>query len=150
LGAVAAASLAAVALGPRQDAAGAQAWQARWIWTSSLLLAAATFGAAWLLRRRRFPRWATGLGTASFSVYLLHPILLMVAAQFLGRSGRMDVPGMLVFVAALVALSAASYRWIEAPAQRAVRSRVDRSHIATVAAASSAPEDRPRVTGPSR
>ncbi|GLW66327.1 hypothetical protein Arub01_45710 [Actinomadura rubrobrunea] len=139
LGAVAAASLAAVAWAPRQDAAGAQTWQARWIWTSSLLLAAATFGAAWLLRRRRFPRWATGLGTASFSVYLLHPILLMVAAQFLGRTGRMDVPGMLVFVAALVALSAASYRWIEAPAQRAgrrlarraVRGRVDRSPVAT-------------------
>ncbi|GAA4093521.1 acyltransferase [Actinomadura miaoliensis] len=121
LGAVLAASLAAVAWNPRLGTTGAQAWQAQWVWGSSLLLAAATFGAAWLLRRRRFPRWATGLGTASFSVYLLHPILLMVSAQFLGRGGRQDTPGLVVFVVVLVAVSWASHRWIEAPAQRAGR-----------------------------
>ncbi|WP_243777081.1 acyltransferase family protein [Actinomadura nitritigenes] len=93
-------------------------WHAQLVWAGSVLAATATFAAAWLLRHRRFPRWATGLGTASFSVYLLHPLLLMVAAQFLGTSGREDVPGLLVFVAVLLAAGWASQRWIEAPAQR--------------------------------
>lgn len=93
-------------------------WHAQLVWAGTVLAATATFAAAWLLRHRRFPRWATALGTASFSIYLLHPLLLMVAAQFLGTSGREDVPGLLVFVAVLLAAGWASQRWIEAPAQR--------------------------------
>ncbi|OLT36071.1 hypothetical protein BJF79_31620 [Actinomadura sp. CNU-125] len=83
-----------------------------------MLLAALTFAAAWLLRDRTFPRWATGLGTVSYSLYLLHPILLAVAVQFLGFGGRDDLPGLILFLAVLLAVSWASQRWIEAPAQR--------------------------------
>jgi peptidoglycan/LPS O-acetylase OafA/YrhL len=93
-------------------------WHAQLVWGGTVLAATATFAAAWLLRDRRFPRWATGLGTASFSIYLLHPLLLMVAAQFLGTSGPANVPGLVVFVAVLLAAGWASHRWIEAPAQR--------------------------------
>ena len=88
------------------------------VWCGAVLLAAGTFAVAWRLRNRRFPRWATGLGTISFSVYLLHPLLLMVAAQFLDVSGREDVVGMVFFLLVLIAVSWASHRWIEAPAQR--------------------------------
>lgn len=91
---------------------------AQLVWCGAVLLAAATFAAAWRMRHRRFPRWATGLGTISFSLYLLHPLLLMVAAQFLGISGGEDVVGLVFFVLVLVTVSWASHRWIEAPAQR--------------------------------
>ncbi|MDL4817793.1 acyltransferase family protein [Actinomadura opuntiae] len=93
-------------------------WHPQLVWAGTVVAATATFAAAWLLRHRRFPRWATALGAMSFSVYLLHPLLLMVSAQFLGRSGREDVPGLLVFLAVLLAAGWASQRWIEAPAQR--------------------------------
>ncbi|MFV2173541.1 acyltransferase family protein [Actinomadura sp. LOL_011] len=88
------------------------------LWSGAVVLAALTFATAWLLRDRTFPRWATGLGTVSYSLYLLHPILLAVAAQFLGFGGRDDPPGLLLFLAVLLAVSWASQRWIEAPAQR--------------------------------
>ncbi|TDC82159.1 acyltransferase [Actinomadura sp. 7K507] len=91
---------------------------AQLVWGGAVVLAAVTFAAAWRLRDRRFPRWATGLGTISFSLYLLHPLLLMVAAQFLNISGREDVVGLAFFFLVLLAVSWASHRWIEAPAQR--------------------------------
>ncbi|MEO3827437.1 acyltransferase [Actinomadura sp. B10D3] len=91
---------------------------AQLVWCGAVVAAALAFGAAYRLRHARFPGWATGLGTISFSVYLLHPLLLMVAAQFLGVSGREDVVGLGFFLLALIVLSWASQRWIEAPAQR--------------------------------
>jgi len=91
---------------------------AQLVWCGAVVAAALTFAAAWRLRHRRFPAWVTGLGTISFSLYLLHPLLLMVAAQFLGASGREDVAGLAVFLVVLVGVSWASQRWIEAPAQR--------------------------------
>lgn len=94
-------------------------WNAQVVWCGAVIAAAVAFAAAWRLRDRRFPAWATGLGTISFSLYLLHPLLLMVATQFLGATGREDaVTGLAVFLVVLVAASWASQRWIEAPAQR--------------------------------
>ncbi|MEU6035810.1 acyltransferase [Actinomadura sp. NPDC047616] len=87
-------------------------------WTGSVLLAAGSFAGAWLLRERRFPRWWTGLGTISFSVYLVHHVLLMLSDRFLGTSGRDEVHRLVVFVVVLLAVSRVTYRWIEAPAQR--------------------------------
>ncbi|MFI0404260.1 acyltransferase family protein [Actinomadura sp. 3N508] len=117
-GAAAGAAVLAGALGTGIWHAAPYGWQAQLAWSTTVLAAAATFAAAWRWRHRRFPRWATGLGTISFSVYLLHPLLLMVAAQFLDVSGREDVVGLAFFVLALLAASWASQRWIEAPAQR--------------------------------
>jgi peptidoglycan/LPS O-acetylase OafA/YrhL len=116
------AATGAVVLG---GALAAGTWQAapygrnaQLVWCGAVVSAAVAFALAWHLRHVRFPRWATGLGTISFSVYLLHPLLLMVAAQFLGVSGREDAVGLGFFVLALLVLSWASQRWIEAPAQR--------------------------------
>ncbi|WP_084219609.1 acyltransferase family protein [Spirillospora albida] len=90
----------------------------RVIWSTAVLGAAATFAAAWLLRRRRFPRALTGLGAISFSVYLLHPLLIVLAVHFGGLERADDPLGLLVFTAVLLLVSWAVYRWLEAPAQR--------------------------------
>ncbi|WP_345016492.1 acyltransferase [Actinomadura keratinilytica] len=98
---------------PAEQVAGFRAY-----WTGSVLLAAGSFAAVWLLRGRRFPRWWTGLGTISFSVYLVHHVLLNLSDRFFGTSGRDEVHRLVLFVAVLLAVSWATHRWIEAPAQR--------------------------------
>ena len=87
-------------------------------WTGSVLLAASTFAAGWALRHRRIPAWLTTLGTISFSLYLLHPVLLMVNDQFLGRPEQDDVVRLAIFVPVLVVVSYFSYRYVELPFQR--------------------------------
>lgn len=96
-------------------------WQAKAFqvyWAGSVLLAALTFAAGWALRHRRIPRWLTTLGTVSFSLYLLHPVLLQVNDQFLGRPDHDDAVRVLLFVPVLVAVSYLSYRYVELPFQR--------------------------------
>jgi peptidoglycan/LPS O-acetylase OafA/YrhL len=132
-----------------------QAWQAQLVWSSSVLLAAATFAAAWMLRRHRFPRWATGLGTASFSIYLLHPLLLMLSNQFFGTDPEGPL-SLILFIAVLLAVSWATQRWIEAPAQRCGRRlasppaapRPSQILIARESAGSAAPDSQPTAPTP--
>lgn len=87
-------------------------------WAGSVLLASLTFGAGWALRGRRIPSWLTTLGTISFSLYLLHPVLLLLNDQFLGRPDHDDAFRVIAFVAVLVAVSLLTYRYIELPFQR--------------------------------
>ncbi|MEW9552169.1 acyltransferase family protein [Nonomuraea sp. NPDC050783] len=75
-------------------------------WAPALVLAFAGFGLAFALRGRAFPRWLTWLGVVSFSLYLLHPILLHL------------VPGLGLYYLVLIPLSGLAYRVVEAPAQR--------------------------------
>ena len=75
-------------------------------WAPAILLAAGFFAAAFALRRRSFPRWLTHLGVISFSLYLLHPLLLRLSP---------DLP---VFFLILIVLAYLTHRLIEAPAQR--------------------------------
>ncbi|TDD36929.1 acyltransferase [Nonomuraea terrae] len=84
-------------------------------WAPALALAFGVFAAAFALRGRVFPRWLAWLGTISFSLYLLHPLLLHVA------------PGLTVFYAVLIPLSAVTYHLIETPGRRLGRFLIRRS-----------------------
>jgi peptidoglycan/LPS O-acetylase OafA/YrhL len=96
-----------------------------WQWATSLVLAAATFGAGLAARRRKIPGWLAWLGVVSYSVYLLHPLVLTVFASVAGKVADVSV-GMQVFaafgiVAMVLVVSAVTYYFVEKPMQRAGR-----------------------------
>jgi peptidoglycan/LPS O-acetylase OafA/YrhL len=95
-------------------------WQVQW--TTSVLLAGATFGLALAVRRARIPRWCAWLGMISYSVYLLHP-LFFDAYRFIPVLHRKHTlpDQFLIFaglLAAIVAVSALTYYLVEKPMQR--------------------------------
>ena len=111
------------------------------------LLAVLTFGIGLALRRRRVPRRLTWLGTISYSVYLVHPVLLAVTDGTIGRS-RQDSPvAELAFVAVLLPLCALTYRYIEVPSRRWGRRLARRVELPRRALAPGGPE---RGRAPSR
>jgi peptidoglycan/LPS O-acetylase OafA/YrhL len=94
-------------------------WQTQW--TTSLVLAGATFAAGMALRHRKVPAILAWLGLISYSVYLLHPLILNayrnirplhhhhpLAIQLLLAAGVLGV---------VLACSAMTYRFVEAPMQ---------------------------------
>ena len=90
----------------------------RLAWCAATVLAGVTFGVGMALRHRQVPRWLSGLGVVSYSVYLLHPVLLMVTDVTIGRRQR-DAPLLeLAFLLVLVPVSRAAHRYVEAPGQR--------------------------------
>ncbi|MEU6726903.1 acyltransferase family protein [Nonomuraea wenchangensis] len=92
------------------------------VWILTVVLAAATFGAAMALRGRRLPAALTGLGVVSYSLYLVHLPLLLVLMAVLGEmrwapaAAQLGV-GVLV-LALLLPLSRLSHRFLELPGQR--------------------------------
>lgn len=86
-------------------------------WIIAFLTAVLTFGAGLLLRRRRIPRLLTGLGTISYSVYLVHPVLLAVIDGTVGRRRQDSLVLEVAFFAVLLPLCLLTYRGIEAPSQ---------------------------------
>jgi peptidoglycan/LPS O-acetylase OafA/YrhL len=100
-------------------------------WVGSVLLAGLTFAAGWAVRHRRIPSWLTALGTISFSLYLLHPVLLMLNDQFIGTPDHDDEVRLGLFLLVLVAVSALTYRYVEVPFQRLGR-RLNRRPAAAV------------------
>jgi peptidoglycan/LPS O-acetylase OafA/YrhL len=98
-------------------------------WITAFLLAVLTFGAGLACRRRRVPRPLTGLGTLSYSVYLLHPLLLAVFDHTMGRR-RADHPVLeAAFFAVLLPLCLLTHRYIEAPGQALGRKLAHRPGI---------------------
>jgi peptidoglycan/LPS O-acetylase OafA/YrhL len=85
----------------------------RW-WTEAgtFLSAYLLFGALFLLRRKSFPRVLVYLGTISYSVYLVHALVLLFP--------RPDLPPFVLYAVLLtvtIGLASLTYRLIEKPGQ---------------------------------
>ena len=82
---------------------------------------AATFAAAFALRSRTVPRTLVRLGTISYSLYVLHVIVIIVAGRLVphlaDRPAGLRLPVAAAVLAAALLLAAVSYRLVELPAQ---------------------------------
>jgi peptidoglycan/LPS O-acetylase OafA/YrhL len=98
-------------------------WQRRWV--TSLLLAGLTFGAGLALRRIRWPAALTWLGLISYSVYLLHPLLVEVYDHLPWVPDYHPFWLQILLAAAfgvvLIAVSSVTYLAVERPMQNAGR-----------------------------
>ena len=92
-----------------------------WQWVTSLVGAALTFAVGMAVRQRRLPGWLAWLGLVSYSVYLLHPLIIDGYAHFARhmQAGR-GVQGFIAIgiVAVVLVVSAASYYLLEKPMQK--------------------------------
>ncbi|MEV4395588.1 acyltransferase [Nonomuraea sp. NPDC049607] len=90
-----------------------------------------TFAAGTALRHRTMPSWLTWLGLVSYSIYLLHPLLLESVEFFLPEPSDVPLPARLALLAAvcaaLLGLCALTWRWVEMPAQRLGRRLIHRT-----------------------
>jgi peptidoglycan/LPS O-acetylase OafA/YrhL len=91
-------------------------------WVSSLILAALTFGLGLGLRDLPVPSALAWLGLVSYSVYLLHPLLIDVYARMTWATDphplRVQVGLAAGFVAALLVCCGVTYYLVEVPMQR--------------------------------
>ena len=91
-------------------------------WVSSLLLAGATFAVGLACRNKKIPAPFAWLGLISYSVYLLHPLLIEVYRRIpLTRHPHPFPEQMLLaagFLVVLLGCCSLTYRFIEAPMQR--------------------------------
>ena len=98
-------------------------WQVQW--TTSVLLAGATFGVGLAVRRVRIPRWCAWLGVISYSMYLLHPIIFNAYRSIPVLHRPHTLPDQVLFFAGLlvviIGLSALTYYLVEKPMQRVGR-----------------------------
>jgi peptidoglycan/LPS O-acetylase OafA/YrhL len=81
----------------------------------SFLLAYGVFGAALLLRHRRFPRPLVRLGVISYSVYLVHPLVGAMADRTLASSWMVRLPTLVGVLVASVLVAGQTHRFIEQP-----------------------------------
>jgi peptidoglycan/LPS O-acetylase OafA/YrhL len=98
-------------------------WERRWF--SSFVLAGLTFGAGLAFRHVRWPRALTWLGLISYSVYLLHPLLIEVYNHISWTRQHhhvgLQVLLAVAFLAVLIALSSMTYLLVERPMQNVGR-----------------------------
>jgi peptidoglycan/LPS O-acetylase OafA/YrhL len=98
-------------------------WERRWV--TSLLLAGLTFGAGLAFRHVRWPAALTWLGLISYSVYLLHPLLVEVYYHLpwvtRGHPFWLQMVLAGAFLVALIAFSSVTYLAVERPMQDAGR-----------------------------
>jgi peptidoglycan/LPS O-acetylase OafA/YrhL len=89
---------------------------------NSLGFAGLTFAAAMLCRNRKVPRFLAWLGLVSYSIYLIHPMLIEVYKRVPLTRHENSVPMELllagIFVLVLLICCALTHRFIEAPMQR--------------------------------
>ncbi len=89
----------------------------------TLLVFAGAFALAMATRRRRLPRWPAWLGMISYSLYLVHYVLIQVLAPvltYLGKRlhGPAELAAVAGYLALLIGLSWLAHRYVELPGQR--------------------------------
>ncbi len=98
-------------------------WERRWF--SALLLAGLTFGAGLAFRHVRWPRALTWLGLISYSVYLLHPLVIEVYRHFSWTRQHHSFPLQVLLAAGVlaivIAISSLTYLVVERPMQNVGR-----------------------------
>jgi peptidoglycan/LPS O-acetylase OafA/YrhL len=92
-------------------------------WVMSVALAGLTFAVGLALRNLRVPAALAWLGLVSYSVYLLHPLLLDLYDKIPFAPGYhqptwLQAGAVVVFVAVLLACCTGTYYLVEAPMQR--------------------------------
>jgi peptidoglycan/LPS O-acetylase OafA/YrhL len=94
----------------------------RWSWLTATLLAVALFGAGLRWRPARVPDWTAWLGRISYSMYLLHLILIFIMLAVVEKPSTLPILTQFglaaAFLAAVLALSTLTYRFVEDPFQR--------------------------------
>lgn len=105
-----------------QESGGARTALYQRQWAISILLAAATFAAGMACRTCAMPRLLTWLGTISYSVYLIHMLIIDVFVRLPWTQGRRGLILQLGLAAAFLCLMlgccALTYRFVEVPMQR--------------------------------
>jgi peptidoglycan/LPS O-acetylase OafA/YrhL len=104
---------------------GSMGTQWKWQWMTSLVGAAITFAVGLALRHRRVPAALSWLGLVSYSVYLLHLLVVQayahVSRHLHGASTGAQVIIALGLLGAVLLVSAATYYGVEKPMQKAGR-----------------------------
>jgi peptidoglycan/LPS O-acetylase OafA/YrhL len=94
-------------------------WERTWFLT--LVLAGATFAFGMAFRHLRWPRALTWLGLISYSLYLLHPLLVQVyySVPWLDRHHpfALQVLVVVVFLAVIIGICSLTYLLVERPMQ---------------------------------
>lgn len=80
-------------------------------WVVSFAAAFGLFGLLYAVRGLRFPRFLVFLGTISYSVYLVHPVVFALVPPI----GSHPLLGFALAIAATVALATLSHEWVEKP-----------------------------------
>jgi peptidoglycan/LPS O-acetylase OafA/YrhL len=98
-------------------------WERRWFF--SLFLAGLTFGAGLALRHWPVPRWMAWLGLISYSIYLIHPLLIEVLWNSVLHghhySAGVKYAMAVVFVLVTIGVSSVTYLLVERPMQKVGR-----------------------------
>jgi peptidoglycan/LPS O-acetylase OafA/YrhL len=93
----------------------------RGMWIGTTLAVAVTFAVAFALRHRAVPRVLAWCGTVSYSLYLLHAIVLLVFLKVLPEAYARPLPARagitVAFLAVAFGAAWLSYRVVERPAQ---------------------------------
>ncbi|GIE87001.1 acyltransferase family protein [Actinoplanes regularis] len=93
----------------------------------TLLVFGGAFAIGRLCRERRTPRWLSLIGVLSYSIYLIHHVLIQIGHRFLESA----LPGPVIagcYLSAVFGLSWLTHRYVETPAQllgRRARARQD-------------------------
>jgi peptidoglycan/LPS O-acetylase OafA/YrhL len=103
-------------------------------WLGGLVLALVLFGVGLLLRRRHIPAWLSWLGAISYSVYLLHYVLIYLFITPIRALDDNPIAERLactaLYLAALLTASWLCYRLVELPFQDLGRRVVKRMRTA--------------------